>query len=169
MTYIITALCLRDSACVDVCPVECIIPGKPEDKWPWFYIDPETCIDCGACVPECPYEAIFPEDETPEDYEANEGDILSMPAGTPGYGLLDPGMELADIYLDHDGVVNDDGTLTINNKDHEPVTLRSLRLLEEGEEIDLTEANAPNYNYFDQPYDDEDDYEAGMGYDALEA
>ncbi len=29
MTYIITSLCLRDSGCVDVCPVECIVPGKP--------------------------------------------------------------------------------------------------------------------------------------------
>ena len=68
MTYIITQLCLRDSACVDVCPVECIIGGQPEDEWPWFYIDPDTCIDCGACVPECPYDAIFPEDEVPKEY-----------------------------------------------------------------------------------------------------
>ncbi|GIS66991.1 MAG: hypothetical protein CM1200mP6_00590 [Anaerolineaceae bacterium] len=48
MTYIITALCLRDSSCVDVCPVECIIPGKPGNGMAWFYIDPDTCIDCGA-------------------------------------------------------------------------------------------------------------------------
>lgn len=54
MTYIITSLCLRDSSCVDVCPVECIVPGKPVEQWPWFYIDPDTCIDCGACIPECP-------------------------------------------------------------------------------------------------------------------
>ena len=61
MAHVITSLCLRDSACVDVCPVECIVGGKPEAQWPWFYIDPATCIDCGACVPECPFEAIFPE------------------------------------------------------------------------------------------------------------
>jgi NAD-dependent dihydropyrimidine dehydrogenase PreA subunit len=65
MTHVITSLCLRDGACVDVCPVECIVGGKPEDEWPWFFIDPATCIDCGACVPECPYEAIFPEAEVP--------------------------------------------------------------------------------------------------------
>ena len=29
MTHIITSLCMRDSSCVEVCPVECIIPGKP--------------------------------------------------------------------------------------------------------------------------------------------
>ena len=70
MTHIITSLCLRDSGCVDVCPVECIVPGKPVDKWPWYYIDPDTCIDCGACIPECPYEAIFVEEEVTADYAA---------------------------------------------------------------------------------------------------
>jgi len=54
MTHVIYDLCVRDGACVEVCPVECIIPGMPADEWPWYYIDPETCIDCGACVPECP-------------------------------------------------------------------------------------------------------------------
>jgi ferredoxin len=73
MTYIITRLCLRDSACVDVCPVECIVGGEPEEEWPWFYIDPDVCIDCGACVPECPFEAIFPEDEVPTEYAMSEG------------------------------------------------------------------------------------------------
>ena len=76
MTHVITAICLRDTACVDVCPVECIIPGKPESEWPWLYIDPDTCIDCGACVPECPYEAIFPEDEVPTDYTMKDGQYL---------------------------------------------------------------------------------------------
>ena len=68
MTHIITSLCLRDGACVEVCPVECIIPGKPENEWPWYFIDPDTCIDCGACIPECPYEAIFIEEEVPSAY-----------------------------------------------------------------------------------------------------
>lgn len=73
MTHIITQLCLRDTACADVCPVDCMILGQPEAEWPWIYIDPDTCIDCGACVPECPYNAIFPEDEVPSDYEAPPG------------------------------------------------------------------------------------------------
>ena len=77
MTHTITALCLRDTACVDVCPVECIIPGKPESEWPWLYIDPDTCIDCGACVPECPYEAIFPEDEVPTAYTMKDGQYIA--------------------------------------------------------------------------------------------
>ena len=70
MTHVIVDLCIRDGACVDVCPVECIVKGEPEAEWPWFYIDPDTCIDCGACVPECPVEAIFPEDDVPVEYSA---------------------------------------------------------------------------------------------------
>ena len=69
MTHVIFDECIRDGACVDVCPVECIIPGIPEDDWPWYYIDPETCIDCGACIPECPTEAILPEEDLAEDQE----------------------------------------------------------------------------------------------------
>ncbi|PJF43712.1 MAG: ferredoxin [Phototrophicales bacterium] len=75
MTHIITGLCLRDGACVEVCPVECIVPGIPEAEWPWYFIDPDTCIDCAACVPECPYEAIFPEEEVPSSYELKDGQV----------------------------------------------------------------------------------------------
>ncbi|MGB4678413.1 MAG: ferredoxin family protein [Aggregatilineales bacterium] len=73
MTHIITSLCLRDGACVEVCPVECIVPGQPQDEWPWYYIDPDTCIDCGACVPECPYDAIYIEEEVPTALELAPG------------------------------------------------------------------------------------------------
>ena len=89
MTHIITSLCLRDGGCATVCPVECIVPGKPEDKYPWFYIDPDTCIDCGACVPECPVDAIFPEDEVPVEYEANIGQNARFFAEGPGYWAFD--------------------------------------------------------------------------------
>jgi ferredoxin len=75
MTHIITSLCLRDGACMEVCPVDCIVPGKPESEWPWYFIDPDTCIDCGACVPECPYEAIFIEDDVPTAYVMSPGQI----------------------------------------------------------------------------------------------
>ena len=32
MTHVIFDLCIRDGACAEVCPVECIIPGEPEDR-----------------------------------------------------------------------------------------------------------------------------------------
>jgi NAD-dependent dihydropyrimidine dehydrogenase PreA subunit len=82
MTYIITEPCVGvcDTACVDVCPVDCIYPAEgftleDEDKEKMraaneiLYIHPEECIDCGACEPECPVEAIFPEDETPDKWQ----------------------------------------------------------------------------------------------------
>ena len=74
MTYIIAEPCVStcDTACVEVCPVDCI--HGPDDKTgagaeakePGFdpegkqlYINPEECIDCGACEPECPVDAII--------------------------------------------------------------------------------------------------------------
>ncbi len=127
MTYIITSLCLRDSACVEVCPVECIVPGMPQDKWPWYYIDPDTCIDCGACIPECPYEAIFTEDDVPDAYEATGGESLAMPVGTAGF----------------------DTALSAENHHGVEVSLAATRKLEAGEEVDLTDDTQPNYDFFE--------------------
>ncbi len=75
MTYIICEPCVdtKDTACVDVCPVDCIHPVKDDDRFEaaeMLYIDPEECIDCGACEPVCPVEAIFPEDEVPEKWQS---------------------------------------------------------------------------------------------------
>ncbi|HML40741.1 MAG TPA: ferredoxin family protein [Bellilinea sp.] len=126
MSHVITSLCLRDGGCMTVCPVECIVPGKPEAQYPWYYIDPDTCIDCGACVPECPYSAIFPEDEVPASYTAKGGEKLSMPAGTAGYGEVYEG-------VNHDG---------------EAVHLEGTRTLAAGESVDLTEAIDLNRDYF---------------------
>lgn len=74
MTFIIAEPCIgtKDTACVDVCPVDCIHPRKDEDEFEeaeMLYIDPEVCIDCGACEPACPVEAIFPEDLVPEKWQ----------------------------------------------------------------------------------------------------
>ena len=75
MTYIIAEPCIgvKDTACVDVCPVDCIHPTKNEaeefEKEKKLYIDPEECIDCGACEPVCPVEAIFEEAATPEKWK----------------------------------------------------------------------------------------------------
>ncbi len=126
MTHVITSLCLRDGGCMTVCPVECIIPGKPEDQYPWYYIDPDTCIDCGACVPECPWEAIFPEDEVPSDYVAKGDEKISMPIGTPGFD---------EIY---------DGT----NHDGEAVHLEGTKTLSAGDLVDLTPATEINAKFF---------------------
>ncbi len=122
MTHVITSLCLRDSGCVEVCPVECIVPGKPQEEWPLFYIDPDTCIDCGACVPECPYAAIFPEDEVPSAYTAKGGEFINQIGLTGHY----------------------EGT----NHHGEAVVLDSVKQLAAGEVVDLTGDIQRNADYF---------------------
>ena len=126
MTHIITSLCVREGSCVTVCPVECIVPGEPQEKWPWFYIDPNTCIDCGACVAECPFGAIFPESEVPEVYLAFGGEVQTAPKGTPGFEKTFDG-------FDYEG---------------NPVHLETTRTLTPDEEIDLSEDIPSNYDYF---------------------
>ena len=73
MTHVIGEPCIgtKDTACVDVCPVDCIHPTKDEPDFETcdqLYIEPDTCIDCGLCVDECPVQAIFPEEELPEKW-----------------------------------------------------------------------------------------------------
>ncbi len=75
MTYVIAEPCVKtkDTACVEVCPVDCIHPTKDAKdfaKHEMLYINPDECIDCGACVPECPVDAIFDEAELPEKWAA---------------------------------------------------------------------------------------------------
>ena len=66
MTYIIAQPCvdLKDRACVDECPVDCIYEGNR-----MLYIHPDECVDCGACEPVCPVEAIYYEDDVPEEWK----------------------------------------------------------------------------------------------------
>ena len=122
MTHIITSLCVRDNACMAVCPVECINPGEPEHNHPTYYIDPATCIDCGACVPECPYTAIYPEDEVPSAYQAKGGEILNQAGLT--------------------------GTHEHTNHHGETILLNTTRVLAAGEIIDLQPSIKSNYDFY---------------------
>lgn len=83
MTYVITQTCVAtcDTACVDVCPVDCIEGPLPLDeiravppadratRLPrvQMFIDPDLCICCAACVAQCPVDAIVLEDEAPAE------------------------------------------------------------------------------------------------------
>ena len=60
MTYVIALPCVdvKDRACVEECPVDCIYEGARS-----LYIHPDECVDCGACEPVCPVEAIYYEDD----------------------------------------------------------------------------------------------------------
>jgi NAD-dependent dihydropyrimidine dehydrogenase PreA subunit len=82
MAFIITDPCIgtKDSACVDVCPVDCIHPRKDEPEFEQstiLFIHPEECIDCGACVPACPVTAIY---DSPDATPASQKDLIEANA-----------------------------------------------------------------------------------------
>jgi NAD-dependent dihydropyrimidine dehydrogenase PreA subunit len=73
MAYVIAEPCtnVKDTACVDACPMDCIHPRKDEAEFAGeaqLYIEAENCICCGACVPVCPVSAIFLAEDLPEKW-----------------------------------------------------------------------------------------------------
>jgi len=66
MTFVIAEPCIdvKDRACVDECPVDCIYEGGR-----MLYIHPDESIDCAACEPVCPVDAIFADDEVPAEWK----------------------------------------------------------------------------------------------------
>jgi NAD-dependent dihydropyrimidine dehydrogenase PreA subunit len=91
VTYVIAQPCvdLKDRACIDECPVDCIYEG---DRM--LYIQPDECVDCGACEPVCPVEAIYYEDDVPDKwadyYKANVEFFseLGSPGGASKVGVI---------------------------------------------------------------------------------
>lgn len=72
MVFVIAEPCIdvKDTACIEVCPTDCIHPRKDEPEFALerkLYID-QSCIDCGACLPVCPVQAIYPDVELPEKW-----------------------------------------------------------------------------------------------------
>jgi ferredoxin len=73
MAYVITQPCIgvKDTACVSVCPVDCIHPTPQEPDFAteeMLYIDPSNCIDCHMCIDECPVRAIFADVDVPAEW-----------------------------------------------------------------------------------------------------
>ena len=74
MAIVIAEPCIgtKDTACVDVCPADCIHPRRDAenfDSFPQLYVDPENCICCCACIPVCPVSAIYAEEDLPEKWK----------------------------------------------------------------------------------------------------
>lgn len=83
MTYVIAEPCvdLKDKACIEECPVDCIYEGGR-----MLYIQPDECVDCGACEPVCPVEAIYYEDDVPDQWKTyTEANVVFFDEiGSPG-------------------------------------------------------------------------------------
>lgn len=91
MSYIIGKPCdgVCDTACVDVCPVDCIhgpidingmgkeVEGMSLEELigKQLYINPDECIDCGACLPECPVEAIYENEQKTIEIEGDDSSV----------------------------------------------------------------------------------------------
>jgi NAD-dependent dihydropyrimidine dehydrogenase PreA subunit len=92
MTYVIAQPCVdvKDKACIDECPVDCIYEGGRA-----LYIHPDECVDCGACEPACPVEAIFYDEDVPsqwQPYTAANAEFfvdLGSPGGAAKLGPID--------------------------------------------------------------------------------
>ena len=100
MAYVIGEPCIdvKDRACVEECPVDCIYEGGRA-----LYIHPEECVDCGACEPVWPVEAIFYEDDLPEHLQPylddnarffnqplpSRLDAIGSPGGAARFGAVD--------------------------------------------------------------------------------
>ena len=74
MAYVITQPCIgtKDTACVAVCPMDCIHPTRDETDFAaaeQLYVDPAFCIDCGLCVDECPVAAVFADSDVPAEWK----------------------------------------------------------------------------------------------------
>ncbi|GLY35363.1 (4Fe-4S)-binding protein [Amycolatopsis sp. NBRC 101858] len=55
MAFVIGLPCVdvKDRACLDECPLDCIYEGARS-----LYIHPDECFECGACEAVCPVEAV---------------------------------------------------------------------------------------------------------------
>ena len=92
MTYVIAQPCvdLKDKACIQECPVDCIYEGER-----MLYIQADECVDCGACEPVCPVEAIYYEDDVPAQWKEYTAanveffDGIGSPGGAAKVGMYE--------------------------------------------------------------------------------
>jgi NAD-dependent dihydropyrimidine dehydrogenase PreA subunit len=83
MTYVITELCIgvKDKACVDECPVDCIYEGEQ-----MLCIRPTSASTAAPASRCAPVEAIFCEDDVPGQWAqfTTENVRFSGQLGSPG-------------------------------------------------------------------------------------
>ncbi|MFI5943152.1 ferredoxin [Streptomyces uncialis] len=96
MAYVIGTNCVdvKDRACIDECPVDCIYEG---DRM--LYIHPGDCVDCGACEPVCPVQAIYPADSLPAEWQWHLTAAAEVLSGHPDEPSAGPVPDHRDVTL----------------------------------------------------------------------
>ena len=106
MTHIIAEPCIgvKDTACVDVCPVDCFREGPN-----MLVIDPDECIDCAVCIPECPVNAIYAEEDLPADQIAfiKLNAELALAEGWKSITKRKPALDDAEEWKDKTGKISE--------------------------------------------------------------
>src|SRR3954468_23774078 len=72
VTIALPCVGVKDTACLAVCPVDCIHPTTEEETFaaaPQLSVDADPCVDCNLCVGECPVSAIFGEGDLPAEWQ----------------------------------------------------------------------------------------------------
>ena len=122
MTYVIAEPCIgvKDRACVDECPVDCIYEGPR-----MLYIQPDECVDCDACVPVCPVTAIFSDEDLPGEWKQfaavnADGSLASARGATASTRVSDGtydvtfGSDVSKcVYTANETTINDAGAVAV--------------------------------------------------------
>lgn len=76
--------CTGCMACVDACPVKCVLPVEGKDGFKYSAIDEEKCIKCGKCYGVCPIETHEKHHEEQHLFAAYSKDSVCQNNGSSG-------------------------------------------------------------------------------------
>lgn len=76
--------CMGCMACVDICPINCIVPNVRKDGFLYSAIDGSKCINCGKCGQVCPIETKNKNSNLQHLYAAYSKEKLIQSRGSSG-------------------------------------------------------------------------------------
>ena len=91
--------CCGCTACMNVCPVQCIVMRRDREGFDYPVANPDICISCGKCEDVCPMTRTRSEERPLETLAARASEFM---AGSSSGGVFPV---LAQKIIDGDGVV----------------------------------------------------------------
>ena len=68
--------CCGCTACMNICPVQCIVMRRDREGFDYPVANPDICISCGRCESVCPMENARPSAEPLETFAARSGEYV---------------------------------------------------------------------------------------------